>query len=242
MRVLIVSDLHANLEAVSALPVDYDQLWVLGDLVNYGPNPLEVIEFVRNNASLVVRGNHDNSIGFDTDPRCSGPYKAMAAEMGRVTQTLISEDEREYLRNLPITLRTEVPGDRFHLCHATPTDPLFAYCPPESAGWEEETRVVKPGYLLVGHTHLQFKREVDGRTIVNPGSVGQPKTGAPPAALAIWEDGTLTLRSSSYDFEKTAEKIGRLDIAPTVKKQLVEVLLKGALTAAADGIAGQHAK
>jgi putative phosphoesterase len=242
MRVLIVSDLHANIEAVSALPPDYDQLWVLGDLVNYGPNPHEVIEFVRKNASLVVRGNHDNAIGFDTDPRCSGPYKAMAAEMGSVTQALISEEEREYLRNLPLCLRTEVPGDRFHLCHATPTDSLFAYRPPESDGWEEEIRVVKPGYLLVGHTHLQFKREVDGRTIVNPGSVGQPKTGAPRAAFAIWEDGTLTLGSSPYDFEKTAAKIGRLDISPAVRKQLIQVLRNGTLPPAAGGIDKKQAQ
>ena len=76
----------------------------------------------------------------------------MAAEMGRVTQTLISDDEREYLRNLPLSIKTEVYGHRFHLCHATPTDPLFAYCPPESTAWKEEAHAVMPGYLLVGHT------------------------------------------------------------------------------------------
>ena len=53
MRVLIVSDLHANLEAIGALPSDFDRLWVLGDLVNYGPNPAEVIEFVREKAAIV---------------------------------------------------------------------------------------------------------------------------------------------------------------------------------------------
>jgi len=55
MRILIVSDLHANLEAVRSLPQDYDEVWVLGDLVNYGPNPSEVIELVRRKASLVIR-------------------------------------------------------------------------------------------------------------------------------------------------------------------------------------------
>jgi 3',5'-cyclic AMP phosphodiesterase CpdA len=55
MRILIVSDLHANLEAVEALPKDFDRLWVLGDLVNYGPDPKEVVEFVRENASAVIR-------------------------------------------------------------------------------------------------------------------------------------------------------------------------------------------
>lgn len=243
MRVLIVSDLHANLEAVSVLPADYDQLWVLGDLVNYGPNPHEVIDFVRRNASLVLRGNHDNAIGFDTDPRCSGPYKAMAAAMGHVTQTLISDGEREYLRNLPLSIKTEVHGHQFQLCHATPTDPLFAYCPPESTTWEEETSVVAPGYLLVGHTHLQFARKIHDRIIVNPGSVGQPKMSAPRAAFAIWEDGTLTLRSSPYDFERTVEKIESLDISLIVKQSLIEVLRNGVLSAATvDGNARMQAE
>ena len=84
MRVLIVSDLHANLEAVSALPSAYDQLWVLGDLVNYGPDPATVIRFVRDRAAIVVRGNHDHSIGFDEDPQCSQRFRAMAeADPGR---------------------------------------------------------------------------------------------------------------------------------------------------------------
>jgi predicted phosphodiesterase len=57
VRVLIISDLHANLEAFRAMPSDFDQLWVLGDLVNYGPNPAEVIDFAREKAAVVVRGN-----------------------------------------------------------------------------------------------------------------------------------------------------------------------------------------
>ena len=57
MRIFIISDLHANLEALAALPCDYDELWVLGDLVNYGPYPAATIDFVRSHASVVIRGN-----------------------------------------------------------------------------------------------------------------------------------------------------------------------------------------
>jgi protein phosphatase len=231
MRILIVADLHANLEAIAVLPAQYDQMWVLGDLVNYGPNPGEVIDFVRENGSLVVRGNHDHAIGFDADARCSEPYRAMAAEMGRITQTLISDEDRAFLRTLPLSITTEIHGYPFHLCHAVPTDPLFAYCPPTAAGCEEQVHSVGPGYLLVGHTHLQFQRELHGRLIVNPGSVGQPKMGSPRAAFAIWEDGRLELHSASYDFDKTVKKISRLDLSPAVKKDLIEVVETGALAA-----------
>jgi predicted phosphodiesterase len=154
LKILIIADLHANAEALAALPQQYDQLWVLGDLVNYGPNPREIIDFVRSHADVVVRGNHDHAIGFNTDPRCSGPYKSMALEMGRFTQAILTEDEKAYLRSLPLSATPERDGVRFYSCHATPTDPLFAYCPPESEQWQNEANLVSGGYLLVGHTHL----------------------------------------------------------------------------------------
>lgn len=118
MRALIVSDLHANLEAISALPSDFDQLWVLGDLVNYGPNPAEAIEFVREKASIVVRGNHDRSIGFEEDPRCSARFRAMAEETGRYTRSVLGEEQRKYLRDLPLKATADI--------EALPPPPLFA--------------------------------------------------------------------------------------------------------------------
>lgn len=234
MKILLVSDLHANWEAVSALPTDYDQLWVLGDLVNYGPDPCKVLNFVRQNATLVIRGNHDHAIGFDTDPCCSAPYRAMALEMARITQQEIGERLRSFLRGLPVTVITESHGYHFHLCHAAPSDPLFAYCPPESLLWEEEVRSVQVGYLLVGHTHFPFQREIDGHIILNPGSVGQPKTGEPRASYAMWEDGRCSFHSAAYDFETTAAKIGRLDLSPEVKRDLITVLRHGDLVSSGE--------
>ena len=67
MKVVIISGFHASLEALAVLPREYDQLWVLGDLVNYGPNPAEVVEFVPSRAKHVVRGNHDQFVGYDSD-------------------------------------------------------------------------------------------------------------------------------------------------------------------------------
>lgn len=228
MKILIISDLHGNAEALSVLPRNYDQLWVLGDLVNYGPNPTEVIDFVRQHATYVIRGNHDHAIGFDTDPRCSEPYKDMAAEMGRITQQILKDEEKEYLRTLPLSIISEIHGSRFYLCHAAPTDPLFAYCPPESQGWEKEVHAVPPGCLLVGHTHLQFRRDIFGRTILNPGSVGQPKTGAPHACFATWEDGSIQFHAVEYPYQQTIEKIKSLALSRKVAEGLIATLETGA--------------
>jgi predicted phosphodiesterase len=120
MRILIISDLHGNLEAVESLPKDYDQLWVLGDLVNYGPNPAEVITFVRERASIVVRGNHDHSIAFGEDPRCSPRFTRMAKETGEFTRSRLSDEDVRYLRDLPLKATVEWEGKQFLLCQCPP--------------------------------------------------------------------------------------------------------------------------
>jgi len=67
VKIVIVSDIHANYDAWRALPEDYDELWVLGDLVNYGPQPAEVLSEVMERASFVVQGNHDHAVGYEDD-------------------------------------------------------------------------------------------------------------------------------------------------------------------------------
>jgi putative phosphoesterase len=231
MRVLIVSDIHANLEAINALPADFDQLWVLGDLVNYGPNPAEVIEFVREKAAIVVRGNHDHSIGFDEDPRCSKRFRAMAEETGRYTRTAITEGQREYLRNLPLEAMVTAEGIQFLMCHATPSDPLFEYRGEESSLWLADE--VKSGVKieLVGHTHIPFRRFRDTRLVVNPGSVGQPKHGRAEACYAIWQDGKVSLGSAPSDVERTVAKLRRLALSAAVFEDLAFVLRNGSVPA-----------
>jgi hypothetical protein len=68
MKIVIISAFHGNFDALEALPETYNELWVLGDLVNYGPEPAAVVDFVKANGSILVRGNHDHSIGYDEDP------------------------------------------------------------------------------------------------------------------------------------------------------------------------------
>jgi predicted phosphodiesterase len=67
MKIVIISDLHGNAESLAALQEPYDELWVLGDLVNYGPDPEAVVAAVRDRATLIVRGNHDHAVGYDVD-------------------------------------------------------------------------------------------------------------------------------------------------------------------------------
>jgi putative phosphoesterase len=227
LRIAIISDLHGNLEALESFHETYDELWVLGDLVNYGPSPREVIDWVRSHASLVVRGNHDNAIGCDEDPRCSPRYREMARATADYTSSVLTKSEKEYLGNLPFSASRTVDGKRFVLFHATPSNPLFEYLAPDSEKWPDLADEAQADVLLVGHTHVPFLRRERGRVIVNPGSLGQPKNGKPEACFAVWTGRELELHSFAYPHKKTITKLDTLPLPKPVIDDLATVLRTG---------------
>ena len=233
MKAVIISDIHGNLEALRSLPETFDELWVLGDLVNYGPEPGGVVDFIQTNADAVVRGNHDHAVGFNEDPRCSRPFQEMADVMKEYTRSVLSDAQKQFLRDLPLTKTCAAEGMQVVFCHAVPSDPLFAYCLPDADRWQAELEQAGADVLFVGHTHIPFVREFGTRMVVNPGSLGQPKTGTPAARYAVWDTtrgrGGIELRSFDYDFERTIEKIDALPIRSDVGASLAQVLRHGGL-------------
>jgi protein phosphatase len=229
MKIAIISDLHGNYEALRSIPERFDELWVLGDLVNYGPEPRAVVAFVKTNSTVVVRGNHDHSIGYDVDPRCSDRYQKMADITRRYTASVLSKEQKAFLRQLPLKLELKRQDTSFYLCHAKPSDPLYEYCPEQSEEWVSELDHIRGDVLLVGHTHMPFIRRIGDRVVVNPGSLGQPKTGRPDGCYAVWEDGALQLKSFPYDVDETAGKLKTLGFPKEVEKDLITVLQTGSL-------------
>lgn len=227
MKIVIVSDIHSNFDALSGLREGYDELWVLGDLVNYGPEPAPVVDYIRSKAALVVRGNHDNSIGFNQDPRCSAAFRDMAEATRRFTDSVLNSGHKHYLRNLSLYEVTTRRDTRFYLCHAVPSDPLFSYCAASSDQWATEVENLSADILLVGHTHVPFVRSVGQCLVVNPGSLGQPKTGSPEACFAVWEDGKMELKSYPYPVEWAVAKVQALPIASSLRDDLSRILRTG---------------
>jgi protein phosphatase len=151
----------------------------------------------------------------------------MARAMQNYTEPILSPDQRAFLRSLPRTAERTIEGCRFLLCHATPSEPLFRYCPAEPALWAPEIAGFEAGIVLAGHTHLPFTLNLAGRRIVNPGSVGQPKHGAPQACYALWVDGRLSLRSCRYPVADTVRKVLALPVPMEIRSQLAAVLRLG---------------
>ena len=220
MKILLLSDIHANwvaLKAVLAAEPNIDGLIVLGDLVNYGPHPAECVRWAQANVApgWIVQGNHDRAFGHDEDPRCSAPYRVLAEAMQHATVGRLATPEKSYLAGLPAGQTSLLGNARCFLCHSIPSDPLYGYLQPSASPtrWKAEIAAAgKPDYLLVGHTHLQHVRLVESTMVVNPGSVGQPKGGDPRAAYAVWDDGQVKLRRAEYDVESVSRDL--LDCAP----------------------------
>jgi putative phosphoesterase len=231
MKILILSDIHANIEALEVIKEGYDHIFCLGDLVDYGPNPRECIDFIRCNAYAVVRGNHDNAVAFKADCKCSEAYKPMSVKTRELMWKILGEGEITYLGSLPLNMALELSGTKFFLTHATPTDNLFKYLPPDSPDyvWERELEGVDADFVLLGHTHIPMIKRIGKTTVINPGSVGQSKDIPAVASYAVWNDGDVEIKRVAYDINKTIEKILSTKLDTRIKRDLVTVLEYGYL-------------
>ncbi len=231
MRLLVVADLHANLAALEAVAQErFDRLICLGDLVSYGPAPNEVTRFVREHAFVAIRGNHDNAIALDVDCQCSASNKALAEATLAYHRSLLDGENLDWLRALPMSAEFKLDGYRFTAFHGTPRDPLYGYqitpdLPDDQL--REEIEGVKADFILLGHTHLPMVRGIGSRVVVNPGSVGQPRDGAPQASYAIIEDGIVELKRTDYDLRKTLDALTNLPLSPEIIDQLIAILTRG---------------
>lgn len=233
MRLVILSDIHGNwpaLEAVARAEKRIDGFICLGDLVNYGPHPVPCVEWAQVHVppGNIVQGNHDRALGFNEDPRCSQPYKRMAAAMQQFTAGQLGLPAKAYLRGLPTLGFQELDGASVAFCHAAPSDPLYGYIPEtDAARWDEETVVARrPDFLFVGHTHVPFIHRFRETTVLNPGSVGQPKDGNRRAAYAVWDNGSVELRRATYEVGSVVADLNGCAPEPIVR-QLGGILLAG---------------
>lgn len=232
MRILIFSDLHANLEALSALHAcekPPDALFFLGDLVGYGPDPAPCLGWTRAYATHIVRGDHDHATATGADlPR--EEYRDLALATREHTLRQLRAQEVAYLASLPTTVCVELGGARFFLAHGAPRAPLtraldFSMMAEEKL--REELEGIDADVILLGHTHVPAIRRVGSTHLVNPGSLGQPRHGLPSATYAVWEDGYLQIKHIDYDPTPTQNKIGLMAIEPEMAERLKEILGKG---------------
>jgi predicted phosphodiesterase len=226
MRYLVVSDIHSNLSALDAVIADagsFDRIWCLGDITGYGPDPNECITRLREFPLTTLAGNHDWAVlglldlaDFNQDARAACVW----------TRQRLTTENKEFLRSLPVMLEE----DGYTLVHASPSEPVEEYVLDPLAA-EYNFDKFNTTVCLLGHSHwpvafmqppqaaglcvqirpayfkpFQFR---EGKWIINPGSVGQPRDGNPDASYALLdhEAGQWEYRRVAYPVEETQRRM-----------------------------------
>ncbi len=227
MRYAVLADIHSNLIAFQTVLQHIeehggvDEIWCLGDVVGYGPQPRECIQLLRQRKHVCVAGNHDLAAIAKID---IGDFNPNAAAAARWTADQLDADSVAYLDSLPLTLERS----DFTLVHGSPRHPVWEYLLSESSA-QENLGYFRTICCLIGHSHMPlcFICSTDGscsiselgpetrlgdnsnRLIINPGGVGQPRDGDSRASYAIYdaEAGVLRHYRVPYDIVSVQQKM-----------------------------------
>ena len=226
MRILVMSDIHANYTALEAVLKDagtVDETWCLGDLVGYGPDPNAVLELVREIPRLTcILGNHDMAVigklpleAFNGDARRTLEYH----------EHVLTADNMDFLRSLSASLKVREDAS---LVHGSPRDSVWEYILNTLSARLNFDHFTTP-WCFVGHSHLQCMFQLDEKSdrvtlksmkagepvkleqkiIANPGSVGQPRDRDPRSAYAIYDttEQVWEPRRTAYNIPEVQKRI-----------------------------------
>jgi predicted phosphodiesterase len=241
LRIAVISDIHGNWHALEAVLADIDreqvgEVWCLGDVVGYGPQPNRCIEETRPRVAICLLGNHDLGVRGEADLAAFSPD---AATVARWTMAELEPDNLEYLKRL------EPQGERsgVQLFHASPRDPVWEYVLSEPVV-RTALELTTSQLVLVGHSHVPIALQlsgddalagglakggselelVEGRWLLNPGSVGQPRDGDPRAAYLLLDLDPMHahFRRVPYDVEATQAEIRAAGLPEALAVRLAE--------------------
>jgi predicted phosphodiesterase len=246
MRVLVLSDVHANLAALESVLRDartggaVDAVWSLGDCVGYGPQPGDCLSRLSDEGAAFVAGNHERAAtgaisvdDFNPDARTAALW----------TASRLKADEQTYLDEMP---EVRVEAEHFSLVHGTLRWPIWEYLTSASVGAAHLALQETP-FGFCGHTHVpaiasldadapggcEFRRLAEGepvsldpetKVVINPGSVGQPRDGDPRASYAIYdsESQSVTVRRVEYDIGGTQKLMEKAKLPRWLIERLSE--------------------
>jgi putative phosphoesterase len=225
MKLLVLSDIHGNwpaLDAVLRAELRPDLIAFCGDVVDYGPYPVDCLRWVAEYADHVVRGNHDNALALDADCRCMGSFREFSLATRAWHRTLLDETDFLFLRQMPTVRFFGWQGQTYHMTHATPQGDLFEYLSADQ--WGARIKDVDADFVLLGHTHIQDMRTFGRTTVVNPGSVGLARDRAGEACYAVIEDRRVELKRIPYDVARTVAALRKAPLPEGVIEGLAAVL------------------
>ncbi len=227
MKVIVISDIHGNLEALNKVLEYIDRLEeekrvvCLGDIVGYGPNPVECFNIVESLTDTICLGNHEDAI---LDTSYDYQINRHARTAIRWTREVLDDEIKEAIKKLPL----HIEKDNILYVHASPDDPMqWKYITNDGNAYSSLIEM-KHSLCFVGHSHIpgvycyqKIERDgkkvvisKEGKTIVNVGSVGQPRDGSPMLSFAVFDDDNweVEIIRLEYDYHKTMSKIEKANL------------------------------
>jgi putative phosphoesterase len=231
VKILVIADVHGNAEALSAVLAkerDADTTVFLGDTVLPGPQPNETMELLRGLSGTLIQGNHDIEM---LEPERLEHWPPNWLAFARWVLDTLEPSGYDFLRSLQPEGEYEVGGVRLFLHHGELADKPRQVLPDTP----DERLVTLAGgsdapLVLFGHSHVQFRRMIDGQEFINPGSVGQPRCGKRLACYGLIEDGVFRHSQAEYDpglWLEAMDRIKPLDEFPDFREWLKQGLLSG---------------
>ncbi len=232
MKRAVISDIHGNLEALHSVLAhiaeqQIEEVFCLGDIIGYGPNPCECLDLVMKNSKVTLLGNHDQGAMFDPEGFNSGAERAIFWTRDQLEKGTGSRDQTDARWDFLGTLPRVHRNDPWLFVHGSPRNPVNEYVFPEDIYNQKKMEklfgLITQG-CFQGHTHvpgvflesLEFItpeqtsyvfQPSEEKFMVNVGSVGQPRDGDARSCYIVQEDHQITFHRVEYDIDTTAQKI-----------------------------------
>jgi putative phosphoesterase len=235
MKIIIISDIHGNLEAMNKALEYIDKLEgekrvvCLGDIVGYGPNPVDCLEIVQSLTDKICLGNHDYAIS-NTDLDYQMNWQALEAI--RWTRAVLNKESENAIKKFQV----QIEEDNILYVHASPDNPMAWKYIANARNAHSSMAGMKCPLCFIGHSHIpgiytehEIKRETrktiiskKGKTIVNVGSIGQPRDGSPLLSFAVFDDinRNVEIIRLAYNYRETMEKMQKYNLPPFLAERL----------------------
>lgn len=204
MKIALLSDIHANLPALEAVlahaaTLGITEFWCIGDYLQFNAFPQEVVKTIRKLKPICIHGNIDSQVLEMKALLDKTPLEGMPEDIFPFAWSFLqlSKKSLKFLKALPVEARVRIKGYKFLLVHGSPAandDPIYINTPDERL--EELAQMADADFIICGHTHRQFIRDVHGIQFINPGSIGRPFGYDPRACYAV-----LNIRRASVGVE-----------------------------------------
>jgi diadenosine tetraphosphatase ApaH/serine/threonine PP2A family protein phosphatase len=235
MKIVVISDIHGNLEALNKV-LEYinkleceKRVVCLGDIVGYGPNPAECFEIVESLTDKICLGNHEDAI---LDTNYNYQMTKYALEAIRWTRGILGKEIREAISRLPV----QIEEDNVLYVHASPDNPMQWKYITNARNAYSSLIEMKHSLCFVGHSHIpgiyaynelqgdsnKATLSKDDKTIVNVGSVGQPRDGSPMLSFAVFDDDNwdVEIVRLKYNYHKTMAEINKANLPLVLAERL----------------------